>query len=383
MGSAIRTRLVPAVMLLVVVLAIWWARRKPPETYSVAYVNDRSAIVWSTTAQVRERVADLKYGEKVDVLGHTGDETEVRGNDGTQGWVETQLLMAPDLWQRASDLLARARTMPVQASGHTRAVSNVHMEPSRTATRVFQFGRNVSVVVLDRKVVAVPVGAPIAPAAPTAPAASAPVSSAADGAPEGDAAGTGASGTDEAQPKQEDWLLVLHVAQQSGAVAANAAEGSSIAAPRTGDGGADGVEIPIAGWVLARFIELDPPAPIGDYATSAALRVVAWFVLNKVPSDGGERPQYLVAGSRGGEGQPCDFTSLRVYTWDAARQRYETAYVENDLCGEFPIRTMEAPDGAEFRFVELDENNAERVYRMKQTIVRRVSERQPAASNRR
>jgi hypothetical protein len=374
MGSAIRTRLIPAVMLLVIVLAIWWARRKPPETYSVAYVNDRSAILWSTTAQVRQRVADLKYGEKVDVLGHTGDETEVRGGDGTQGWVETQLLMSPDLWQHASDLLAHARSMPVQASGHTRAVSNVHMEPSRTATRVFQFGRNVSVVVLDRKVAAVPAAAPTAAPAPNAPA-----STAAGGAPEGDA-----SESEGEQAKQEDWLLVLHVAQQSGG-AADAATGSVSAAPRTGnggDGGTDGEDIPIAGWVLARFIELDPPAPIGDYATSAALRVVAWFVLNKVPGDG-ERPQYLVAGSRGGEGQPCDFTSLRVYTWGAARQRYETAYVENDLCGQFPIRTMEEPDGAEFRFAELDENDALRVYRMKQTIVRRVRENQASANNKR
>jgi hypothetical protein len=103
------------------------------------------------------------------------------------------------------------------------------------------------------------------------------------------------------------------------------------------------------------------------------------MVLNKVPSDGGERPQYLVAGAHGGEGQPCDFMSLRVYTWGAARQRYETAYVENDLCGRFPIRTSAMPDGAEFRFTEIDENNAERVYRMKQTIVRRVREDQPAA----
>ena len=139
----------------------------------------------------------------------------------------------------------------------------------------------------------------------------------------------------------------------------------------------------MAGWVLARFIELDPPAPIGDYATSAALRVVAWMVLNKVPSDGGEKPQYLVAGAHGGEGQPCDFTALRVYTWGTARQRYETAYVENDLCGQFPIRASATADGAEFRFAELDENDAERVYRMKQTIVRRVRENQPAASSKR
>jgi hypothetical protein len=355
MASAIRTRLIPALVLLVVTALIWWARRKPPEPPSVAYVNDRSAIVWSTTAQVRQRVADLKYGERVAVLGHTGDEAEVRSDDGVQGWVEAQMLMAPDLWQHATDLLSRARAMPVQASGQTRAVSNIHMEPSRTATRVFQFGRGVPVVVLDRRIAA------------------APASAAPEAASEGDAAGTGASGTDAGQPKQEDWLLVLHVAGQSGA--ANPAA----AAPRNGD---DNADIPIAGWVLARFIELDPPAPIGDYASSAALRVVAWMVLNKVPGDGeadGERPQYLVAGTRGGEGQPCDFASLRVYTWSKARQRYETAYVENDLCGKFPIRTSEMPDGAEFRFAELDENNAERVYRMKQTIVRRVREDQPGA----
>jgi hypothetical protein len=377
MASAIRTRLIPALVLLVIVGLIWWARRKPPQTYSVAYVNDRSATVWSTTAQVRQRVADLRYGERVAVLGHSGDEDEVRSDDGVQGWVEAQFLMTPDLWQHATELQARARAMPAQASGHTRAVSNVHMEPSRTATRIFQFGRNVSVVVLDRKVAAVP--------APTAPASSAPASSAAGGASEGDAAasaalGSGPSGSEGSQAKQEDWLLVLHVAQPGGGAAVVPADSPAAAPARNGD---DAADIPMAGWVLARFIELDPPAPIGDYATSAALRVVAWMVLNKVPSDGGEKPQYLVAGAHGGEGQPCDFTSLRVYTWGSARGRYETAYVENDLCGQFPIRASATPDGAEFRFAEVDENDAERVYHMKQTIVRRVRENQPAASSKR
>jgi hypothetical protein len=374
MASAMRTRWIPALVLLVVTVLIWWARRKPPEPQSVAYVNDRSAIVWSTTAQVRQKVADLRYGQRVAVLSHSGDEAEVRSDDGVQGWVEAQFLMAPDLWKRASDLVASARAMPVQASGHTRAVSNVHMEPSRTAIRVFQFGRNVSVVVLGRKMAAAP--------ASTAPTSTAPTPAAPEAAPEEDAAGSGASGTDAGQPKQEDWLLVLHVAQQGGG-ATDAATGSATAVAQNGDGGTDGADIPIAGWVLARFVELDPPAPIGDYATSAALRVVAWMALNKVPSDGGERPQYLVAGAHGGEGQPCDFTALRVYTWGAARQRYETAYVENDLCGQFPIRASTTPDGAEFRFAEIDENGAERVYRMKQTIVRRVRESQPAVRSKR
>jgi hypothetical protein len=373
MASAMRTRWIPALVLLLVTGLIWWARRKPPEPHSFAYVNDRSAIVWSTTAQVRQPVADLKYGQRVAVLGHTGDQAEVLSDDGVRGWVDAQTLMPPDLWKRATDLVTSARAKPVQASGHTRAVSNVHMEPSRAAARVFQFGRNVSVIVLDRKVAAAPASAAPASAAP-APAAPAPETGS-----EEDAQGSGAAASDANQQKQEDWLLVLHEVSQSVAAPAGADQASTVQSQN----GAAGADMPIAGWVLARFVELDPPAPIGDYATSAALRVVAWMALNKVTDAGSSHPQYLVAGAHGGEGQPCDFTALRVYTWGEARQRYETAYVENDLCGQFPIRASGTPDGAEFRFAEIDEGGAERVYRMKQTIVRRVRETQPAARGKR
>ena len=69
----------------------------------------------------------------------------------------------------------------------------------------------------------------------------------------------------------------------------------------------------------------------------------AWFVLNRVPDgSGGEAPQYLVAGARSGEGQACDFTLLRVYTWSTARMRYETAAISKAICvvarpSKFPV----------------------------------------------
>lgn len=370
MASAVQTRLVPAVMLLIVMVAIWWARRKPPQTYADAYVSDRSAIVWSTTAQVRERVADLKYGQKVSVLSHSGDQTEVRTAEGAQGWVDSQLLMTPELWQRAADLLTRARAMPIQAVGHTRAPSNVHIDPSRSAARVFQFGRAVPVIVLERKVAPVPAG----------PSAAAPADQPAvrNAAFEQDPSGANAE-----QPKQEDWLLVLHDPAQSSATDSKGTDSSLSTPGTTAQGPTTGPDLPIAGWVLERFIELDPPATVADNASSAGLRVAGWMVLSTVTDTGGAHPQYLLAGAHGGEGQPCDFTALRVYTWGSVRGRYETAYVENDLCGQFPIRTSATPDGAEFRFAELDENSAERIYRMKQTIVRRVRENQPARAAKR
>jgi hypothetical protein len=375
MASAVQTRLIPALMLLVVIGAIWWARRKPPQSFPDAYVNDRSAIVWNTTAQVRERVADLTYGQKVSVLGHLGDETQVRTDGGVEGWVDTQLLLAPELWQRSSDLLTRARAMPVQAVGHTRAPSNVHIDPSRTATRVFQFARDARVVVLQRRVTPAPASAAAAapPPAATAPEASGGAAPAAS--PDDNAVESG-----KEQPKEEDWLLVLHEPGPPAIATINAS--AQVSPSDTTPQSSAAADLPIAGWVLARFIELDPPATVADNASSAGLRIAAWMVLNSVTDAAGSHPQYLLAGAHGGEGQPCDFTALRVYTWSSPRARYETAYVESDLCGQFPIRTSAAPDGAEFRFAELDENDAQRTYLMKQTIVRRVREDKPPATAR-
>src|SRR5712692_9721256 len=82
------------------------------------------------------------------------------------------------LWQQAADLLARARTLPVQARGVTKTVSNVRIEPGRNARRVFQFTR----------------GTPVADAAQASE----------EPAPE-----SSNPGDEDRKPKQEDWLLVL------------------------------------------------------------------------------------------------------------------------------------------------------------------------------
>ena len=77
--------------------------------------------------------------------------------------------------------------------------------------------------------------------------------------------------------------------------------------------------IPIAGWVVARFITLDLPDAVRDGTSSANIRPIAWFELNRVTDAEGDHPQYLVAGTRSPEGQPCDFTTLRVFTWNSKK----------------------------------------------------------------
>jgi hypothetical protein len=173
-------------------------------------------------------------------------------------------------------------------------------------------------------------------------------------------------GADERAPSAEeksgleDWLLVLYSPANPGS-----SPGAASARPEAGP------SIPIAGWVLSRFVELNPPRPIGDYIGAAGRRVVAWAQLDTAPDPTGERPQYLVAAGKGGEGQPCDFTSIRVYTWGAQHKQYETSFAQNNLCGRLPVLVSQTPAGPEFRFT--DDKNAERAYRLMGTVVHRIA----------
>ena len=366
----LRRRGVFVLFLLLAALGYWLLHPHAPTVISVGYVADRSVILWNTLAQVRQPVGELHYGDRLEILREEGPSAQVRASSGTIGWLlDSRQLMDSELWGQSASLLAHAQTLPVQAQGHTKTVSNVRVEPGRNGKRVFQFMRGTPVVVLERTI--------------------------ADASPASDESSQeekGAAGPDQ-KPKQEDWLLIMRSTELSSS-SSNPGSAKNSTAPvsrASGDpvsGGsytlqpsalsAGSPNIPIAGWVLARFVELDLPGPVRDNASSADLHVIAWFELNRVPNgSGGAAPQYLVAGSRGGEGQACDFTILRVYTWSAARKRYETAYVESNLCGRLPIRVSSEEKNPAFHFAEAGENAAERNYIMQQTAVRRVKS-QPA-----
>ena len=361
-----RGRGILPILVILGVLGYWWIHSRPVKVLAVAYVSDRNLTIWNALAQVQHPVAVLQYGERVEILAENGEAARLRTAGGVEGWLPNSgSLMDPALWKKSTDLLARARTLPVQARGQTKTITNVRIEPGLTGSRIFQFGRGTPIVVLERAAVAL--HASLAPASDRNP----------------DEAG---SGNKAPMPRREDWFLVLssaNNANQTGPLQPNAATTPNPASGNPVIGG-DSLEfgetrgkrarpIAVAGWVLGRFVELEPPAPVNDYAASNGMRVVAWFPLNHVPDgSGGEVPQYLVAGIKGDEGQVCDFTMLRVYTWSTVRQRYETAYIENDLCGRLPIRVSQSPMGPEFQFEEAGPDTGSKRYVLRGTMVRRI-----------
>jgi hypothetical protein len=325
-----RKMLLGFVVVLVVCFAAYLRLHRPERPLGIAYAADHEVTLWNTTAQVREPMATLNYGDRLDVLERSGDKVRVRTAAGVIGWTAQADLLSGDLWQKAQDLEAKTASSPVQARGHTRVLSNLRLEPGRDAPRIRQLSKGVPVESFVRQALEVPVAA---------------------------AAAAGTDGTASAEPaeaKKEDWWLVrAHLPDQNGK------------------------EVALSGWLLGRFVDLDVPAPLPDYASAAGMHIVGWFDLNHVPNAaGGAKAQYLVVGTRGPEGQPCDFTLMRVFTWGKQRQRYETAFVESEVCGRLPVKVTPAPGGdITFVFENWNRGAAEhRTYHMHQTVVRRIRE---------
>jgi hypothetical protein len=332
-----KRKLLVAVPLLCLVVLLAWYFRPKHESLGAAYVSERSLTLLSSIAQVREQVGILYYGERVDVLARRNDYVKVRTTAGAEGWVDGRYLMDPDLWQRSEKLLEQSKTMNVQARGRAKTTTNLRVAPGRTEPRLYQFSRGTEVEVFGRAV--------------------------ADWVQVTDEK----EGAEAESNKKEDWFLVRGIATRppgEGALRNSAVMTTTQPGDQT---------TPIAGWVVGRFISLDLPDPVREGTSSANVRPIAWFELNRVTDDRGSHPQYLVAGTRSAEGQPCDFTTLRVYTWNPKKSRYETAFIENDLCGALPILVGKGSKSEpEFRFHEMDHAKEERLYHLIQTAVRRI-----------
>jgi hypothetical protein len=355
-----KRKLLIAIPLLCAVAVAAWIYRPKHEALGEGYIGERSVTLWSGVAQVREPLDALHYGDHVEIVARHNDNVKVRTTSGEVGWIDARSLMEPALWQRSAKLLGEAQELPVQARGRTKVATNLRVLPGRTQPRLYQFGRGIPVEVVGRAVADIPVASEEKESA-------------------GDTVDSKKDETKKEDAKKEEWLFVRGLATRP----------PSEANPRTPDTSTTTQPgdrtSPIAGWIIGRFVEMDLPDAVKTGTSSANVRPVAWFELNKVSDISGAKPQYLVAGTRGPDWQPCDFTNIRVYTWNPKKSRYETAYIENNLCGQMPIRIGTGPRGEpEFRFRSKDANpsgdnsqtggNDERVYRLIQTVVRRIRE---------
>jgi len=314
-GDPIKLRIYLVILLIVTAGAGYYflvyapAHVAPTE---IAYVLPLSVTVVDTPAQIRFDVTQLRNNDPVQVLSRTRNWAHIRVADGRTGWLELKDLIDSQTYQRGQQELHEMDKIQPQASGHTSNEVNLRVDPSREAAQLSILAPNETVQVFGRSYV--------------------------ERAPKTSDASSSADDIDQSASaaNREAWYWV-----------------------RAGARG---------GWVLGRFITLDIPPAISQFAQG--VNTVAWMVLDSVPDEGRMVPQYLAADRT--DSPEFDFDHIRVFTWWPKNEQYVTAYVESKVPGFFPIRVSKVDDKTVFRLRLVDRrgNKYQKIYGMVNTIVR-------------
>jgi hypothetical protein len=322
------------------------AAKSGPPAIGEAYVGPATLNLRQELA-VRSRVAAVvKHGDRLDVLRTRRRFVEVRAAGGAVGWTDSRELLSTGQMRELRRLARSAATMPSQGAATVDEPLNIHTEASRNAPSFAQIPENGSVDVVGHRVAprfgpanseAIVIRRPPPPRRPQrpekvsarlpAPPVSAPppppanwldLSKSAPPAPGDDELSKAMFPPRDAAPEpapvakpvpMEDWSLV-----------------------RTKDGR--------AGWVLSRMLIMAIPDEVAQYAEGH--RITSYFALGDVP-DGDALKHVWLWTTMAGHDEPYEFDSFRVFVWSLRHHRYETAYIDRDVRGYYPV---EAHKGA-------------------------------------
>lgn len=296
----------------------------------VAYVSAPQAALRDQVAAIFNRVGNVQNGERVEVIEREKRFARVRTGAGIEGWIEERFLVDQKTFDGLQKLTQDNQSDPVQASGVLRNDTNLHLTPGRETEHLYQLTSGAKVSLLKRETSEKQLaGMPPARPVPAT-------------------AKLGAK--TPAGPVFEDWWLVRDAQNR-------------------------------VGWVLSRMVDVDVPLEIAQYAEGQ--RFVAAFVLDQVTDDdrGVQKsvPQYVCALTPPHDGESFDYDQIRVFTWNARKHRYETAYREHGLNGVLPITLGKETFDKEgtlptftLRVKDDAGNVVERKYKLNTPIVRRV-----------
>jgi SH3-like domain-containing protein len=311
--------------------------RRGHRVVDVAYVSAPQAALRDQVAAIYNRVGNVKNGERLEVLEREKRFARVRTASGIEGWIEQRYLVDQKTYDGLQKLTHENQNEPVQAPGVLRNDTNLHLTPGRDTEHLYQLTAGAKVSILKRGT---------AEKSTAGSAQAKPTSSPKSGKRSGDAVpnpvSTGAP--------LEDWWLVRDAGGR-------------------------------VGWVLARMVDVDVPLDIAQYAEGQ--RFVAFFPLNDVEdTDKGVQKkvtQYLCILTEPHDGLPYDYDQVRVFTWNAKKHRYETAYREHKLNGVLPVTVTHEDFDKEgtlpvfiLRVKDDSGNVSERKYKLNTPIVRRV-----------
>jgi uncharacterized protein YgiM (DUF1202 family) len=262
-----------------------------------AYVAAPEAVLRDRVATLYSKTGIVHNGERVVILERMQNRrfVRVRSSRGEEGWVQERYLTDQPTFDQFQRLTEQFKNVSAQAVAVTRSQVNLHVTPGRKTEHLYQLNENEKVDLLQRQTADKNAGP-------------APVTQSKTDKKDTDAEPPTGDEPENEKPEQapvlEDWWLIRDSQKR-------------------------------VGWVLGRLLYVDVPIEVGQYAEGQ--RIVAFFVLDQVQDGDKKASEYLVLLTENKDGLPYDYDQVRVFTWNARRHRYETAYRERDLRGFLPV----------------------------------------------
>jgi Bacterial SH3 domain len=343
--------------------------RAPQQPSSgVAYVGPITLNIRKDLASKSPTVATVKHGEKLDVLELRRRFIKVRTAQGIEGWTDSNLLLTDQQMDDLRQLADGAAKLASQGKATPFDVLNMHSAPARQSPSFFQIAENESVEVIGHRLAphsAPPEPVQLPPAKRAAPArkSKGKQSKAAQAPP-----------MPAAPPLPGNWqqLSKPRAADIPGTRAATAA---AAVAPQFDDWDLVRTRDGKVGWVLARMLTMSIPDEVAQYAEGH--RITAYLPLGEVKDkESKDKHNWLWTTSSAGQ-HPFEFDSFRVFVWSTKRHHYETAYIERNVQGFYPVEAAALPGQEEKGFSvvlrEKDGNLYKRTYGFSGYHVRMIS----------
>ncbi len=292
--------------------------------------------------------AKVKHGDKLAVMEYRHRQVKVRTEQGAEGWTDGRQLLTPQQMDGLLGMAESASRFPSQGAATVFESLNLHTEPSRTSPSFGQIPENGSADVIGHKLTPRVQRADV-----TAPTPVKPPPPRKKGKPKSTQTRTAPPPRPPAPRPPSNWVALSVPKAEAPAPAPPPASAPPVAMDdwslvRTHDGK--------VGWVLTRPLNMAIPDEVAQYAEGH--RITSYFVLGQVHDRDIVRNNWLWTTITKG-GQPYEFDSFRVFVWSLKHHRYETAYIERNIVGYYPIQVSGTDSSPSFSVV-LEGNDGRR-----------------------
>jgi hypothetical protein len=315
----------------------------------VAYAGPATLNLRKDLASKSANVGSVHHGEKLDVLETRRRFVKVRTPQGIEGWVDSTFLLTPQQMDDLRRLADSAAKLPSQGAATAFDTLNIHADPSRQSPSFFQIAEATAVEVIGHRI------APRVSAAP--PAAARRLATPKKTRKESKRVPL-LIPLPPGPPPPKDWQLLSRprVTDLPGyrPPEAKPVPVDDWSLVRTKDGK--------VGWVLSRMLQMSIPDEVAQYAEGH--RITSYLSLGDVKDKDKDVTMHNWLWTTVSTGQfPYEFDSFRVFVWSTRRHHYETAYIERNVRGHYPVTTEDRPGEVEKAFSLVLEDKDGKLYK--------------------